>query len=253
MPTSYLRRLGALVLANLFGTGLAWALADDLVTWSAQREVARLSLCAGAVLTTCQAVLCALAPARLIGGLLFQAGAGLSLAWILFNGILPLWWMDEVAEPVRTFVLLALTVTSAGAAVRGVAGFRGRWRERGAAALAGYYNPGQGLLDWEIVQRQLAPPDDTSSAFLRERGRPALAVVLAAVLFMLFMPGLLFGVASAAAIAWAAAIGLGMRFSCDLAGMALAQAYTVRQLERRDGVVLSVLSPRKRRQRKRRR
>ncbi|WEF32178.1 hypothetical protein [Pseudoduganella chitinolytica] len=253
MPTPYLRRLGALVLANLFGTGLAWALADDLVTWSAQRDVARVSLGAGAVLTMCQAVLCALAPARLIGALLFQAGAGLSLAWVMFNGILPLWWMEEVAEPVGTFALLALAVTSAGAAMRGAAGFRGRWRERGAQALAGYYEPAQGLLDWEMMQRQLAPPDDTSNAFLRERGKPALAVVVGAVLFMLLGPGLVFGASSAAAMAWAGAIGLGLAFSVDLAGTALAQAYTVRQLERRDGAVLSAFPPGKRRQRKRRR
>lgn len=239
MPTSFLRRLGALLLANLFGTGLAWALADDLVTWSAQREMARVSLCAGAVLTLFQAGLCLLPPARLTGTLLLQAGAGLSLAWILFNGILPLWWMDEVAEPVRTFVLLALVVASAAALVRGVTGFRGRWREPGAQALAGHYEPGRGMLDWAAVCRPLAPPPGTSWSFLQRGGRPALALVVAAMLFMLLGPGFVFGAGAAAAIAWAAAIGLGLAFSFHLAGTALAQACTVRQLERRDGALLT--------------
>ncbi|WP_146171839.1 hypothetical protein [Pseudoduganella armeniaca] len=231
---------------NLFGAGLAWALADDLVTPAAQGEAGRLALSAAALLTACQAAMCLLKPDRLAHALLLRAGLVLSLVWFFVCGILPLWWMDEVDLPVKWFVLLSLAVAGGAGAFLGARRFHARWLAFGEEALARHYDREQGLLDWDALTRQLAKRANARAPSL---DRTRVAVTAAAVVFLLVAPGYVFGAAAAAVIAWGGLIAPGLGWSAALIGATLAQAAAVRRLQRRDGVLLAVLPqgmPRKR-------
>ncbi|WP_175016917.1 hypothetical protein [Massilia sp. YMA4] len=221
---------------NLFGAGVAWALADDLVTPAAQGAIGWSALWGGAVLTVCQAALCLLRPGRLAHVLLLRAGIALSLVWFFVCAILPLWWMDEVDQPVQWFVLLSLAAAGGAGAVVGACRFQASWLGSGRAALARHYDRERGLLDWDALIRQLARRAGAGAPSL---DRTRAAVIAAAIVFMLVAPGYVFGAAAAAVIVWGGLIAAGLGWSTALIGSTLAQAAALWRLERHDGVRLA--------------
>lgn len=187
----------------------------------------------GASIVSLQCVLSILSAKRLFYELLSGVAFGLSLVWFTLCLFLPIFWIGEVGVAVKLVLICASCALLASNLQRAHQHFEHRWHESGEHAFAGSCSWKSAAIDWDSVTKAMALSISLYVPGVPERLNSILSVLVVVSMTASLNVRHLFPTLSM--IAWGVSTAILASMVVQLAGLGIAQACKVYEIEARYG------------------